>query len=58
MEKAMTKIITTIAATIMLATAVASPALAQYTQAPTQQHEQGGTYHGYPTSEWTRPDSY
>ncbi len=54
----MTKIIRAVAATIMLATAVASPALAQYTQAPTQQHDQGGTWHGYPTSEWTRPDSY
>jgi Ni/Co efflux regulator RcnB len=53
----MTKIITALAATFMLATAVASPALAQYAQAPTQQQSQG-TYHGYPTSEWTRPDSW
>jgi hypothetical protein len=52
----MTKIITALAATFMLATAVASPALAQYSQAPTQQ--QSGTYHGYPTNEWTRPDSW
>jgi hypothetical protein len=56
----MTKIITALAATFMLATAVASPALAQYSQAPTQYQsgQSGGTYHGYPTNEWTRPDSW
>ena len=55
----LTKIATALSVTFMLATAVASPALAQYTQAPTQyQSGQGGTYHGYPTSEWTRPDSW
>jgi len=55
----MTKIITALAATFMLATAVASPALARNSQAQTQyQNGQSGTYHGYPTSEWTRPDSW
>jgi len=55
----MTKIITALAVTFTLATAVASPALAQYAQAPTEgQSGQSGTYHGYPTSEWTRPDSW
>jgi Ni/Co efflux regulator RcnB len=53
----LSKITKALVATAMLATAIAaSPALAQ-----TQDRTQGqasGTYHGYPTSEWTRPDSW
>jgi len=46
-------------ATVMVATAIASsayPALAQ--RAPSQQGEQSGTFHGYPLSDWYRPDGY
>jgi hypothetical protein len=54
----LTKITKALAATAMLATAIAaSPALAQ-SQAPTQGEQYNGTYHGQPISEWTRPDSW
>jgi hypothetical protein len=46
-------------ATVMVATAIASStssALAQRT--PSQQGDQSGTFHGYPLSDWYRPDGY
>jgi hypothetical protein len=51
----------TIVATVLLAAAIASPALAQSTQS--QQgarsgQNAGGTYQGYPTREWQRPGSW
>jgi len=46
-------------AAVMLAMAVASPALAQSAQSQDSgQHYYGGTYRGYPTSEWYRQDGY
>jgi ABC-type sugar transport system substrate-binding protein len=45
------------AAAVLLAMAVASPALAQSAQDGGQRYS-GGTYHGYPTSEWYRQDSW
>jgi hypothetical protein len=54
----LTKITNALVATALLATAIAaSPAVAQ-NQAPTQGSQATGTYHGYPVSEWTRPDSW
>jgi hypothetical protein len=55
----LTKFTVGVLATAMLATAIASsasPALAQ--RAPSQQGEQSGTFHGYPLSDWYRPDGY
>jgi hypothetical protein len=46
-------------AAVAIAMAIATPALAQSAQ--TQQGAQrynGGTYQGYPASEWYRPDSW
>jgi opacity protein-like surface antigen len=51
----------TIVATVLLAMAIASPALAQSAQYQSQhgaRSGQYGTYQGYPTSEWQRPDSW
>jgi opacity protein-like surface antigen len=49
----------TIVATVLLALAVASPALAQSAQSQQcARSGQNGTYQGYPTSEWQRPDSW
>lgn len=50
----------TIVATVLLAMAIASPALAQTAQSQqgARSGQYGGTYHGYPTSEWQRPDSW
>jgi opacity protein-like surface antigen len=45
-------------AAVLLAMAVASPALAQSAQSQDNGRGYGGTYHGYPTSEWYRPDGY
>jgi hypothetical protein len=63
-----------VVATVLLAAAIASPALAQGTQTQQQgarsgkstQSQQrarsgqnaGGTYQGYPTSAWQRPGSW
>jgi ABC-type sugar transport system substrate-binding protein len=48
----------TMFAALLVAAAIASPALAQTAQS--QQHNQHsyGTYNGYPTSEWYRQDSW
>jgi hypothetical protein len=49
----------TIVATLLLAMAIASPALAQNAQSQQgAQSGQNGTYQGYPISEWQRPDSW
>jgi len=61
----------TIVATVLLAAAIASPALAQSTRSQqgaqsgqSTQSQQGsgqnagGTYQGYPTREWQRPGSW
>jgi len=46
-------------AAVMLAMAVASPALAQSAQSDEGgRHYNGGTYRGYPTSEWYRQDGW
>jgi opacity protein-like surface antigen len=44
-------------AAAVLALAIASPALAQSAPQGSQQYS-GGTYHGYPTGEWYRNDSW
>jgi hypothetical protein len=49
----------TIVATVLLAIAIASPALAQSAQSQQGARSgQNGTYQGYPISEWQRPDSW
>jgi len=49
----------TILATLLVAAAIASPALAQTAQSQrNSQQNYGGTFHGYPTSEWYRQDSW
>jgi hypothetical protein len=49
----------TLLATVILAMAIASPALAQRAQsAPQQGYGQNGTYNGYPLSEWYRTDEW
>ncbi len=51
------KIMKTVFATLILAIAIASPALAQRAQsAPQQGYQQNGYYNGYPLSEWYRTD--
>jgi opacity protein-like surface antigen len=44
-------------AAAVLALAIASPALAQSAPHGSQQSN-AGTYHGYPTSEWQRQDTW
>jgi len=53
----LSKITMTVLAAAMLASAIASPALAQRAST-TQQGAQGGTYQGYPLSDWYRADSW
>jgi hypothetical protein len=49
----------TLLATVILAMAIASPALAQRAQsAPQQGYQQNGTYNGYPLSDWYRTDEW
>jgi hypothetical protein len=51
----------TLLATVILAMAIASPALAQRAQSGAQQgyqSQQNGTYNGYPLSEWYRTDEW
>ena len=53
------KIMKTLFATLILAMAIASPALAQRTQsAPQQGYQQNGYYNGYPLREWYRTDEW
>src|SRR5438445_191155 len=53
------KIMKTVFATLILAIAIASPALAQRSQsAPKQGYQQNGYYNGYPLSEWYRTDEW
>jgi hypothetical protein len=53
------KIMKTLFATLILAVAIASPALAQRAQsAPQQGYQQNGYYNGYPLSEWYRTDEW
>jgi hypothetical protein len=53
------KIMKTLFATLILAMAIASPALAQRAQpAPQQGYQQNGYYNGYPLSEWYRTDEW
>jgi hypothetical protein len=49
----------TLFATLILAMAIASPALAQRARsAPQQGYQQNGYYNGYPLSEWYRTDEW
>ena len=49
----------TLLATVIVAMAIASPALAQRAPSGAQQgYQQNGTYNGYPLSEWYRDDSW
>jgi len=49
----------TVFARLILAIAIASPALAQRAQsAPQQGYQQNGYYNGYPLSEWYRTDGW
>ena len=49
----------TLLATVILAMAIASPALAQRAPSGAQQgYQQNGTYNGYPLSEWYRTDEW
>ena len=49
----------TLLATVILAMAIASPALAQRAPSGAQQgYQQNGTYNGYPLSEWYRTDGW
>ena len=49
----------TLIATVILAMAAVSPALAQRAQsAPQQGYQQNGYYNGYPLSEWYRTDEW
>jgi hypothetical protein len=49
----------TIMAAVLVAMAIASPALAQSAQSQQGVRSgQYGTYQGYPASEWQRPDSW
>ena len=58
-EISMEKIMKTLFATLILAMAIASPALAQRAQsAPQQGYQQNGYYNGYPLSEWYRTDEW
>jgi hypothetical protein len=55
------KNIKAIVAIVLLAVAVASPALGQSTQSPQgarSGQNAGGTYQGYPTKEWQRPGNW
>ena len=53
------KIMKTVFARLILAIAIASPALAQRAQsAPQQGYQQNGYYNGYPLSEWYRTDGW
>jgi hypothetical protein len=53
------KILKTLFATLILAMAIASPALAQRAQsAPQQGYQQNGYYNGYPLSQWYRTDEW
>jgi len=49
----------TLLATVILAMAIASPALAQRASSAAQQsYQQNGTYNGYPLREWYRTDEW
>ena len=49
----------TLLATVIIAMAIASPALAQRAPSGAQQgYQQNGTYNGYPLSEWYRTDGW
>jgi hypothetical protein len=49
----------TLFAALILAMAIASPALAQRAHsAPQQGYQQNGYYNGYPLSEWYRTDEW
>jgi hypothetical protein len=49
----------TIFAAVAIAMAIATPVLAQNAQTQqSAQRYQGGTYQGYPASEWYRQDSW
>ncbi|HKF11184.1 MAG TPA: hypothetical protein VKB89_21080 [Xanthobacteraceae bacterium] len=49
----------TLVATVILAMAAVSPALAQRGQsAPQQDYQQNGYYNGYPLQEWYRTDEW
>jgi hypothetical protein len=48
----------TIFAALLVAAAIASPALAQSAQSRQNNQQNYGTYNGYPTSEWYRQDSW
>ena len=51
----------TLVATVILAMAAASPALAQRARSAPQQgyqSQQNGYYNGYPLQDWYRDDSY
>jgi hypothetical protein len=48
----------TIFAALLVAAAIASPALAQTAQSQRDAQQSYGTFHGYPTSEWYRQDSW
>jgi hypothetical protein len=49
----------TLLATVILAMAIASPALGQRAPSTAQQgYQQNGTYNGYPLSEWYRTDEW
>jgi hypothetical protein len=53
----LSKLTMTVLAAAMLASAIAAPALAQ--RAPTgPQGAQGGTYQGYPLTDWYHADSW
>ena len=43
---------------LLVAAAIASPALAQTAQSQRNSQQNYGTYNGYPTSEWYRQDSW
>ena len=47
----------TLVATVILAMAAVSPALAQRAQSAPQ-HQQNGYYNGYPLQEWYRTDEW
>ena len=52
------KTMKTIFAALLVAAAIASPALAQTAQSQQNAQQNYGTYNGYPTSEWYRQDSW
>jgi hypothetical protein len=52
------KTMKTIFASLLVAAAFAAPALAQTAQSQQNAQQNYGSFHGYPTSEWYRQDTW